>query len=139
MPHSKTPKPYNGGEWTTARMRSFVVSALRRARWPGKYSAIKAAYVKTGINPATGRMCKLHKCQQCGNLFPQSGVAVDHIEPVVPICGFDEKGFLGYDWDELIRRLFCEVDGLQVLCTPCHKLKSSDERAERAAEKKKHI
>tara|TARA_R110000824_G_scaffold84052_2_gene209904 strand:+ start:225 stop:683 length:459 start_codon:yes stop_codon:yes gene_type:complete len=131
-----TKKEFNGGTWTTARMRSFVMSALRKARWPGKYAAIKTAYVKTGINPATGRMCKLHKCQQCGNLFPQASMAVDHIDPVVPIDGFSKaNGFLGYDWDQVIRRLFCEVEGLQVLCKPCHKLKSADERAERAAAK----
>jgi hypothetical protein len=49
--------PYNGGTWTKARMRSFVMSALRRAQWPVKFRAIKKAYVKDGINPATGRKC----------------------------------------------------------------------------------
>lgn len=64
-------------------------------------------------------------------------MAVDHIDPVVPITGFlKTKGFLGYDWDLVIRRLFCEIEGLQVLCKPCHKLKTADERSERAALKK---
>ena len=138
MPKPKIPKPYNGGEWTESRTRSFVMSALRRARWPAKYKATAKAYVKSGVNPATGRMCKLHKCSQCSNLVPQNQTAVDHIDPVVPIKGFKEKGWLGYNWDELLRRLYCEIDGLQVLCKPCHKLKCADERAERAAFKKQN-
>jgi hypothetical protein len=136
MSKPKVETPHNDGTWTTARMRSFVMSALRKARWPGKYTAIKAAYIKTDINPATGRMCKLYECRQCRNTFPQSSMAVDHIDPVVPIGGFKTDGFLGYDWDVVIIRLFCEVDGLQVLCKPCHNLKSADERADRAAAKK---
>jgi|15BtaG_2_1085339.scaffolds.fasta_scaffold02123_3 5-methylcytosine-specific restriction endonuclease McrA len=127
-------KPYAGGQWSVARMRSFVMSALRRAQWPVKYQAVKLAFVKAGINPSTGRMCKLHKCEQCLNLFPQKDMAVDHIDPVVPIEGFDKAdGFLGYDWDQVIRRLYCESEGLQILCKPCHKAKTIDERAERAA------
>ena len=130
-------KPYAGGQWSTARMRSFVMSALRRAQWPVKYQVVKGAFVKAGINPATGRMCKLHVCEQCNNLFPQKDMAVDHIDPVVPLEGFDKPdGFLGYDWDQVIRRLYCEAPKLQVLCKPCHKVKSQDERAERAAIKK---
>jgi len=130
-------KPYAGGQWTTARMRSFVMSALRRAQWPVKFQSMKSAFVKAGVNPATGRMCKLHLCEQCNNLFPQKDMAVDHIEPVVPLKGFENTdGFLGYDWDQVIRRLYCESHKLQVLCKPCHKEKSLDERAERAAFKK---
>jgi len=112
------------------------MSALRGAKWPPKYQALKNAYVKTGVNPTTGRMCKLHKCKQCGNLFPQKDMAVDHIEPVVPIDGFDCEGFLGYNWDQVLRRLYVETEGLQALCKPCHKLKSSDERKLRQINKK---
>ena len=77
----KKPKPHNSGQWTDARKRSFVMSALRGAKWPVKYEAIKNAYVKDGVNPATGRKCKLHKCAQCGNLFPQKDMAADHVNP----------------------------------------------------------
>jgi len=107
------------------------MSALRRARWPVKYEAIRKAYVKDGINPQTGRKCKLHKCGSCGNLFPQSQMAADHIDPVIPIDGFTGEKFLDYNWTELIQRLFCEADALQVLCHLCHKLKTADERASR--------
>ena len=131
MPRKTKPRPYANGQWTEARMRSFVMSALRRAQWPVKYAAIQKAYVKTGPNPVTGRMCKLHKCEGCGELFPQNQMAADHIEPVVPIGGFDKKGFLGYDWDELIQRLYCELAGFQALCRDCHKVKTDEEKAAR--------
>lgn len=124
----KPPKTRNGGEWTEARYRSFISSALRNARWPQKYAAIRKAYIKDGINPATGRMCKLHECCQCHGLFPASGVQSDHIVPVVPLDGFD-------CWDAYIERLFCEVDGLQVLCKDCHKVKTKEENDERRRRK----
>ncbi len=112
-------------------MRSFVMSALRRAQWPVKYAAIQKAFVKKGPNPATGRMCKLHRCSACGSLFPQSKMAADHIEPVIPINGFKNEGFLGYDWNALIQRLYCEIDGFQALCKICHKEKTKLERENR--------
>lgn len=86
-----------------------------------KYAAVKTAYVRDGINPATGRKCKLHQCIQCNALFPQHGVQVDHIEPIVPVTGFT-------NWDDVIKRMFCELDNLQVLCKACHQVKSQEER-----------
>lgn len=122
-------KPRNGGEWTEARYQSFIKSALRGARWPQKYAAIKTAYVRDGINPATGRRCKLHQCFECKGEFPASGVQADHINPVVPLDGFDS-------WDDYIERLFCEVDKFQVLCKSCHSIKTKAENAERRQRKK---
>ena len=122
-------KPHNDGEWTQARFRSFVMSALRKARWPCKYKAIKGAYKGDGINPATGRKCKLHECEHCKELFPAKDVQADHIEPIVPLTGFET-------WDQTIERLFCEIDGFQVLCKDCHKIKTDKERKIRQQHKK---
>lgn len=96
------------------------MSSLRRAQWPPKYQAIKKAYVKDGKNPKTGRKCKLHKCEHCGNLFPQKDMQADHVNPVIPLTGFDS-------WDKVIERLFCEVDGYQAVCRECHKIKTKEE------------
>ena len=122
------PKPFNGGQWTAARYRSFIMSALRRAQWPVKYAAIKTAYKGDGINPATGRKCKLHECQRCKKLFPAKDVRADHIKPIVPVTGFDT-------WDKTIERLFCEIGGFQVLCVPCHKIKTDEENRQRKINK----
>ena len=54
------------------------MSALRRAQWPVKYEAIRSAFVRDGVNPATGRKCKLHKCSVCGELFPAKDMRADH-------------------------------------------------------------
>jgi hypothetical protein len=115
------PRPYNGGEWTKARFVSFVKSALRGARWPQKYKCIERAFVKHGINPVTGRKCKLCRCEHCKDLFPQTSLQADHIEPVVGPTGFTT-------WDDFIRRLFVEADGFKALCRACHHKVTTEER-----------
>ena len=125
----KVAKPYNSGQWTKARYRSFIMSALRRAQWPVKYEAIRSAFVRDGVNPATGRKCKLHKCSACGELFPAKDMRADHIDPIVPVTGFD-------NWDALIGRLFCEIGGFQAICVECHSIKTKAENAERKKNKK---
>jgi len=117
-------RPYNGGTWTEARMHSFIMSALRRAKWPQKYKAIQGAYIDDGINPKTGRAVKLHRCEECNDCFMASEMQADHISPVVPLTGFDS-------WDGVIGRLFCEAASYQALCKPCHKIKSGEENKER--------
>jgi 5-methylcytosine-specific restriction endonuclease McrA len=121
------PKPakiHNGGQWTEARKTAFIKSALRGARWPVKYAVIREAYVKDGINPATGRTCKLHRCALCQGLFPQSHMRADHIIPVVGPEGFK-------DWNTFIARLYVEKDGFQAICKDCHKTKTKQENQER--------
>ena len=117
-------RPYCNGEWTQARFTSFVKSALRGARWPEKYRAIGLAFVEHGINPATGRKCKLHKCSVCENLFPQNAVQADHIVPVIGSEGF-------VSWDSFIQRLFCPAEGFRVVCRPCHAEITAKERTDR--------
>ena len=106
------------------------MSALRRAQWPVKYEAIRSAFVRDGVNPATGRKCKLHKCSDCGELFPAKDMRADHIDPIVPVTGFD-------NWDSLIGRLFCELDGFQAVCVECHAVNTKAENAERKKNKEK--
>lgn len=115
----------NGGNWTEARFNSFVKSALRGAskRWPPKYQVMDEACTGTKINAKTGRKAKHYKCAECGGEFPAKEVQVDHKQPVIdPTTGFTS-------WDDVVNRMFCEKDNLQVLCIdPCHKLKTSAEK-----------
>lgn len=133
-------REFNSGQWTLARMRSFVMSALRRAAWQPKYLVINRAYVRDGINPATGCKCKIHRCEQCGREGPKGIMCADHDQPVIPLDHNWESlshNFLGYDWNEVMRRLWIEVDnGWNVVCDDCHGKKTSEERLERAAVKK---
>lgn len=117
----------NAGQWTEAKFRSFVISALRAAsrRWPVKWAVLKAALVGKTVNKKTGKIAQHYKCNTCNANFPAADVVVDHINPVVDTM----KGFT--TWDEYVERMFVEADGLQVLCKPCHKDKTEIERKER--------
>ena len=122
-----TDKKRNGGEWTEARFKSFVTSALRAAsrRWPPKYKALKEAFVGRKVNAKTGKLAMHYKCVECKKLYVAADVQVDHIEPVVD----PKKGFT--TWDNFINRIFCEIENLQVMCKPCHKVKTDSEKLER--------
>ncbi len=122
-----TDKKRNGGEWTEARFKSFVTSALRAAsrRWPPKYKALKEAFVGKQVNAKTGKLAMHYKCAECKKLYVATDVQVDHIKPVVD----PKKGFVS--WDSFIDRMFCEIENLQVMCKPCHKIKTDQEKLER--------
>jgi 5-methylcytosine-specific restriction endonuclease McrA len=85
---------------------------------------VATAYEKDGINPKTGRKCKLHRCAHCRGLFPQNGVQADHVVPVVGPEGFQS-------WDMYIARLFCEANGFEILCKACHAKVTKEEQEER--------
>ena len=134
----ETEKPYNGGQWTEARMRSFAMSALRRAQWPAKYQAISQAYIGDGLNPKTGKPCKLHKCPTCKKVYPKGNFQADHINPVIPLDHKWTNCFLGYDWNEVMRNLWCEKEGFVAICKECHKAKSKQENIDRKQYKKQN-
>ncbi len=115
---------HNSGEWTDAKFRSFITSALRAAsrRWPPKYKALKEALTGRKVNAKTGKMAMHYKCVACEDIFIAADVQVDHISPVVD----PKKGFVS--WDVYITRMFCEIDGMQVMCKPCHKIKTTEEK-----------
>jgi len=115
---------HNNNQWTDARFNSFIKSALRAAssRWPPKYTVLKEAATEKKINWKTGRLAQHYKCASCNKEFPLKEVQLDHIEPVInPITGF-------ISWDAVITRMFCEKDGFQVVCIPCHKVKTDQEK-----------
>ena len=120
-------RKYNDGEWTEARFRAFVISALRAQmkRFPPKWKALKAAMVGKKVNKRSGRLAEHYLCASCGGFFVARDVQVDHIDPVVS----PEEGF--QDWWTYMNRLYCEAENLQVLCKPCHKDKTNAERKER--------
>jgi hypothetical protein len=111
-------------EWTEARWKAFIISILRSGtqRYPPKYECLNEAKTEKKINPKTGRIAQHFMCAICKSDFPQKEVAVDHVIPVVdPRVGFTS-------WDNFISRLFCSKDNLQVLCNPCHKIKTNQEK-----------
>lgn len=114
-------------EWTPARKKAFIISVLRSGsrRWPPKYQTLNEAKTEKKINVLTGRLAQHYKCMKCKNDFSAKMVQVDHIKPIV----VPKDGFV--DWNTFIDRLFCEQDNLQVLCVPCHKIKTLKEKEKR--------
>lgn len=93
--------------------KQFVINNLRKAsyKWGPKNDCKKKA--KIGYNQ--------YICAKCKSVFPNKDVRVDHINPVVdPVMGF-------VDWNTYIPRMFCDEVGYQVLCNPCHDMKSDAE------------
>lgn len=112
--------------WTPARIHSFIKGAIRSGsqRWPPRYEVLAEAKRGKRVNEKTGRVAEHYECAMCHNLFPAKEVQVDHLLPIVGVEGF-------ISWDELIRRTFCDKEGLQVLCRSCHATKSKQENTER--------
>ena len=110
----------NGG-MTDGAFNSFIKGLLRRgsARWKPRYEVLNDAKRGKRVNKATGRMAEHYECASCHQLFPLRSVEVDHIIPIM---------YDGITWDEVINRMFCDIEGLQVLCKDCHKYKTQLER-----------
>jgi 5-methylcytosine-specific restriction endonuclease McrA len=113
---NKTKNTRCGKTWTEARYWSFIRSALRRAwvKYPVRYQALQAAR-----RPYTGKDKRTkweYRCNLCNSWFKTKDVEVDHIEECGSLKNYrDLMGFC--------KRLFCELDNLQVVCKPCHKAK----------------
>lgn len=93
---------------TEAQFISFVKSALRsKSRfW------LPASEVKKAAKRAYG----LYECAQCHQIVRAKDTVIDHIEPVVD----PYQNPTDFDWNLFIERLFCEKQGLQLLCKLCH-------------------
>ena len=117
------PKPYNGGQWTQARMMSFLRSNLRLAsrKW-GPIQQAKRNARKPYVGPNKRRKWSSH-CDGCDKWFKESETKTHHKHP----CGsFRDWG----DMEQFARNLFSEVENYLVLCEECHKAIHDKEREE---------
>ncbi len=119
-------KPYNNGEWTEARMNSFIKSLLRAGsqRWGPRNLCLKLARTRRGWYRCAG--CKQEVTATLppkpGNKKRIKNIVADHIHPVIdPAVGF-------VDWNTAIKRMYVELDGFQALCHECHTIKTQEER-----------
>ena len=105
--------------WTEAKFFGFIRSMLRQgwSRYPVKFQAKKAVE-----RTVTGKRHRFeYRCAHCSGWFMGKHTQVDHIIPAGTLRCFEDIG-------EFCRRLFCELDNLQVLCKPCHTTKTNEER-----------
>lgn len=121
MPKKSTVKPRNAGTMTEAAFWSFIRSALRqKSRWWKPISLCKQKARRNYKGP-NKRQKYEYQCNYCKKWFADKNINVDHIIPAGTLtCANDLPGF--------VERLFVEVDGLQVLCSGCHNIKTQKEK-----------
>lgn len=93
-------------------LKTWLIPKLRRLSymWPPRNEAKKLARVERGK----------YKCAKCNNIFGPKEVVLDHINPVVPVTGFEDLG-------AFVESLFCEAKDFQVLCIKDHDIKTEME------------
>lgn len=94
-------------------LRKFIIPKLRSAsyRWKYRSEAIKKARKSRGV----------YGCAMCGCDMKAKQFAVDHVDPVVALDGWDGN------LDTYIRRMLVRTKGWQVLCHMCHDMKTDTE------------
>ena len=112
------PKPRNNGTMTESAFWSFIRSSIRKASmyWkPLQECKLKARRSNKSSNK---RQKWEYQCATCTDWFKGDDVQVDHIIDAGSLKSADDlKGF--------IERCFVEAGGYQVLCKPCHQLKTN--------------
>jgi len=83
-------------------------------------------------DPNHPRVTKWAWCAECGEIQPAYKMEVDHVSPVIPM----DKELGAMSWEEVINRLWCGVEFLQVVDKECHKRKSKEENKARREYKK---
>lgn len=108
--------------WSTAKFWGFLRSGLRSKwlRWPPRTYALLAA--RTTVSGKRHRF--EYTCSACNNKFKQKEVEVDHIQPVGSLKDYDQL-------PEFVARLFVNEAKLRIVCKPCHKTITSEERLRR--------
>lgn len=109
--------------------QTWIVWQLRKIsyRWYARYQALKLAKVLGKPNT--------YKCASCQKDYKKEPrkrtITVDHIQPVKdpskPNAFQDALISCTCGVCEYLRRMFCPVEGLQVLCKDCHDKKTKKE------------
>jgi len=115
---------------------SAIRSSIRRifSRSPSVIDTLKKVrrerpWLKKDGTPAKKPRVE-YLCSCCDEYFMGKDVQVDHTIPVIdPVKGFES-------WDVFVDRLFCDMENLAVLCKPCHKIKTNEEKAIRATHRR---
>lgn len=121
-------------------LQAAVFSALRRIfRTYPPYNEVRnrakeVYYVKSKKGKDLKRV--RFKCESCGGKYAAKNVAIDHVESVVPVTGLPTQTNGDPDFNVYIKRLFCGIDNLQLLCKKCHADKSKNENKQRKKKRK---
>lgn len=117
---ASTLRPYNNWTMSESELRSSILQKLR--------------LLSSWFKPK-GKCLTLAqwKCAECWEQFKTKELKADHINPIVPIEGWEKTDdlFLWYNWNEWLRNCFAEVEYYQALCKDCHDIKSKEENKRR--------
>lgn len=119
----RVPKTHAGGLWTRAAFWGFVRSNLRKMsqRWPPLASQALLLRRRKSEHPTNKLLKWEYQCTECRGWFARKDTHLDHIEACGSLKSFDDlPGF--------VRRLLCEVQGIRVSCTTCHKARHDAEK-----------
>lgn len=121
-PRKSVPKTRNAGKWTESQYFSRIRSALRRTFrfWgPMQLALDKASRPSRSENK---RLKKEYQCAHCKEWFKRADVEVDHIIPCGSLNSYK-------DIPSFLERLTPEsIEAFQVLCKPCHLIKTKKDR-----------
>lgn len=117
----KVLKTRNANTMSESAFWSFIRSALRqKSRWWKPISLVKIKAKRPYRGPNKRQKVEF-QCNECHLWFPDKQVNVDHIIPAGTLrCAQDLPDF--------VERLFCEIEGLQLLCQKCHDIKTKKEK-----------
>lgn len=110
---SRVEKPYNQGTMSSSAFFGMIRSCLRqKSRWWKPIMKVKndAKIPYVGTNK---RRKFSYVCSECFKEFDSKQVAVHHKIECGTLKSFD-------DIPAFVKKLFCEEDGLILLCGSCH-------------------
>lgn len=120
---------------------AYIKNAVRNMsyKYPSRTDALKAVRIPRPDNWPNKRVKWIVPCVACKGYFQQSDTQCDHIEPVIPVTGWPtapksdlyESSDQDKDMNVLIYRTFVPASKLQIMCKPCHSLKSNVENESR--------
>jgi 5-methylcytosine-specific restriction endonuclease McrA len=114
-------KTRNNNTMTEAGFWGMIRSALRRYSMYWKPIKAKKEQNRKPYKGLNKRQKWVYTCEICKREIKEKEIEIDHIVE----CGNLSKATAG----EFIERLFCEIDGLQILCKECHQLKTNNRRS----------
>lgn len=103
-----------------------ILGALRRAFARSDiHKRIKESHKIEHVDPRRPRCKNWSWCNTCGEVVPTWKVDVNHIDPVTPL----DKYTYEMDPHEILDRIWCADNNLDLLCHTCHDKVSAEQRA----------
>lgn len=129
MKRQKVEKTRNAATMTEAAYFAKIRSILRNGFRYWKVAMLAAENASRPYKGENKRLKKEYQCKKCKSWFKRSDCEIDHIIPCGSLNCYD-------DIVSFIQRLTPEdVKAFQILCKPCHKIKTNNEKQKRDARK----